>query len=245
MRIGLFIPCYIDQFYPQVGVATLELLEKLGLDVHYPLQQTCCGQPMANSGFELDALNTYQLFVQIFNPYDYIVAPSGSCIYHVRHHYDIMEQTEEVVHVRNKTYELCEFLVKILEVKKVNAFFPYKVGLHQSCHGLRGLHLGKSSEIMDGDYSLVKQLLDSVKGLQFVDLQRVDECCGFGGTFAVVEEAVSVKMGSDRVKDHLEHGAQVITATDMSCLMHMEGIVRRQKLPLQIRHVAEILNSRA
>jgi L-lactate dehydrogenase complex protein LldE len=244
MRIGLFIPCYINQFYPQVGIATLELLEKLGLDVDYPLQQTCCGQPLANSGFESDAVKTCQLFVKNFHPYDYIVAPSGSCVYHVRHHFDILEQSADVSHVRDKTCELCEFLVKILKVKNVDASFPYKVGLHQSCHGLRGLRLGQASEIMDSDYSVVKQLLESVKDLQLVDLERADECCGFGGTFAVTEEAVSVKMGSDRIKDHLQNGAQVITATDMSCLMHLEGMICRQKLPVQIRHVAEILNSR-
>ena len=245
MRIALFIPCYINQFYPQVGIATLQLLEKLGQDVFYPHDQTCCGQPLANSGFEGDAVRTYDLFVRNFQDYDYIVAPSGSCVYHVRHHFDIIPQSAEVSHVREKTFELCDFLVNILKIDKIEARFPHKVGLHQSCHGLRGLRLGQSSELMGpGNPSVVRQLLAGVEGLELVELTRADECCGFGGTFAVAEEAVSVKMGTDRLSDHLKNGAEVITATDMSCLMHLEGLVRRRNLPLQIKHVAEILNSK-
>ncbi len=243
MNIGLFIPCYINQFYPHVAIAVLELLEKLEVNVDYPLEQTCCGQPLANSGFESSTLDSYNLFVKNFGKYDYIVAPSGSCVHHVRENYDIIEQTKEVTQLRNNTYELCEFLVKILNVKNIDASFPYKVGLHQSCHGLRGLRLGKSSELIRDDYSIVGELLSKVKGLELVELDRTDECCGFGGTFAVSEEAVSVKMGIDRIADHIRNGTQVITATDMSCLMHMEGIIRRRRLSLQVKHVAEILNS--
>ncbi|MFA6456452.1 MAG: (Fe-S)-binding protein [Bacteroidota bacterium] len=243
MNVGLFIPCYINQFYPHVGIAALELLEKQGISVVYPRTQTCCGQPTANSGFEAESRGIYKLFVNNFQSVDYIVSPSGSCVHHVRDHYDTIEQTGNVEHIRKNTYEVCEFLVKILGKDNCNAEFPYRVGLHQSCHGLRGLRLGASSELQIDPFSYPSQLLKNVKGIQLVDLHRSDECCGFGGTFAITEEAVSIKMGVDRIHDHLLHHAEVITATDMSCLMHLEGIIKRRKLPIQVKHIVEILNS--
>jgi len=242
MQIALFVPCYVDQFYPQVGIATLQLLEKLGHDVVVPADQTCCGQPMANSGYERYGRKAMQLFVKNFADYDYIVAPSGSCVYHVRKHYDILEQTPGVKKVRERTLDICEFLVNHSSTDGLSSYFPHKVGLHQSCHGQRGLRFAKSSELVAEPFSIVRQLLEKVEGIELVNLQREDECCGFGGTFAVAEEAVSVKMGKDRIQDHLLNGAEVITGTDMSCLMHMEGIFRRQKLPLRVMHITEILN---
>ena len=243
LQIGLFIPCYIDQFYPQVGIATLELLQKLGLDVHYPMEQTCCGQPLANTGAEQKAKKTYLNFVRNFHSFDYVVSPSGSCVYHVRNHYDILEQTDEVKKVRQSTFELCEFLTDIVQIKKLEARFPKKVGLHQSCHGLRGLKLGTPSELITERNSKVWYLLQKVEGIKLVDLDREDECCGFGGTFSVFEPDVSVKMGKERIADHETSGAEVITATDMSCLMHLEGIIRRQRKNIRVMHIAEILNS--
>lgn len=242
MKVALFIPCYIEQFYPQVGIATLELLEKLGCEVAYPQGQTCCGQPLANSGMEKEALPIYEHFVKIFGNYEYIVAPSGSCTYHVRHHYDTMNQTKEVKNVRNRTYDLIEFLVDILKIEKLDAHFPHKVGLHKSCHGLRGLQLGSPSEKMGVGFSKINYLLDMVTGLELVPLERLDECCGFGGTFAINEDAISVKMGKDRVLDHQKNKAEYITAGDMSCLMHLDGIVKREKSLVKIKHIAEILN---
>ena len=243
MKIALFIPCYIDQFYPQTGIATLQLLEKLGCQVDYPLAQTCCGQPMANSGCEEDAIPAYRHFVDTFSGYDYIVSPSGSCTYHVRHHYDGIEQTEAVRQVRMRTLDLSEFLLDVLKINHSEAKFPRKVGFHQSCHGLRGLRLGHGTERTGDDFSKIKTLLDMVEGLEWVELERPDECCGFGGTFAINEAAVSAKMGRDRIADHLRHGAEVITAGDMSCLMHLEGIAKRQKAPVRLMHFAEILNA--
>ncbi len=243
MKIALFIPCYIDQFYPKTGIATLELLRKLGCTVEYPAAQTCCGQPMANSGCEPDAIPAYHHFVKTFSGFDYIVAPSGSCVYHVRRHYNILEQTDAVQHIRQNTLELSEFLLDVLKVQSLPAKFPCKVGLHQSCHGLRGLRLGKSSERMEPGFSKVRTLLGMVEGIDLVELDNIDECCGFGGTFAVSETAVSAKMGKDRIADHLRHGAEIITAGDMSCLMHLEGLIRRNRLPLRTMHLAEILNS--
>jgi L-lactate dehydrogenase complex protein LldE len=244
-KIGLFIPCYIDMFYPQVGIATLELLEKLGQDVAYPIRQTCCGQPLANSGSEDDAKATYLHFVRNFQGFDYIVCPSGSCVYHVRHHYDILEQTPEVTHVREAIYELCEFLTDILDVDDLKIRYPHRVGIHQSCHGLRGLKLASSSELMIASYSKIHRLLEKAEGIELVDLDRKDECCGFGGTFSIFEPAISVKMGKDRISDHERNGAEIITAADMSCLMHMEGILRRNNKSIQVKHIAEILNTNA
>ena len=243
MKIGLFIPCYVDQFYPQVAIATLQLLEKLGLAVDYPLNQTCCGQPMANSGFEKYAKGCDSLFVQNFSEYDYIVAPSGSCVLHVKEHLQDDKFPEKAEQVKSKIYELCEFLTDIIKVKDLKASFPHKVGFHISCHGQRGLHLSQMSELVAEDFSKPGSLLKMVKDIELIQLNRKDECCGFGGTFCVSEEAVSVKMGKDRVQDHLLNGAEYITGGDVSCLMHMEGILKRQKSPVKVLHIAEILNA--
>ncbi|GAA3567358.1 (Fe-S)-binding protein [Snuella lapsa] len=243
MTVGLFIPCYINQLYPQVGKATLEVLEKLNVDIVYPSGQTCCGQPMANSGYEGESIGACLNLVENFKDFDYIVTPSGSCAYHVKQHYDIVEQTDEVVKVRNNVYELCDFIVNVLKKKDLGARFPHKVGVHKSCHGLRGLRLGSCSEVAGESFSFIEDLLKEVDGVELMPLTRKDECCGFGGTFAVTEEAVSVKMGKDRIQDHLNSGVEVVTATDTSCLMHLEGLITRNKHPLKVMHVAEILNS--
>lgn len=243
MNVALFIPCYIDQFYPGVGIATLELLEKQGCRVTYPAAQTCCGQPMANTGCESDSIATYHHFVKTFAGFDYIVAPSGSCTYHVRKHYDVIEQTPDVQRVRERTLDLSEFLLDVMKVKKLSARFPHRVGLHQSCHGQRGLRLAQSSERVAPSFSKIRALLEMVDGLELVELDRPDECCGFGGTFAVAEPAISAKMGRDRLADHRRNGAEVVTAGDMSCLMHLEGLIKRQKMPLKVMHLAEILNA--
>ncbi len=243
MTVGLFIPCYIDQFYPKAGIATYQLLERLGCTVVYPQDQTCCGQPLANSGMEKEARPIYEHFVETFAKFDYTVCPSGSCVYHVNHHYDTLEDSKAVVSVRERTFELADFLVNVLGTKALSASFPARVGIHNSCHGLRGLRLGASSERVGADFSYYRYLLNMVEGVELVQLDRVDECCGFGGTFSVNQPELSTKMGKDRIADHLRHGAEVITSGDMSCLMHMEGLIRRDGLPLRVMHVAEILNS--
>jgi len=256
----LFIPCYIDQFYPQVGIATLELLEKFGCEVVYPSSQTCCGQPMANSGFEHLTKGCNDLFIKNFEEFDYIVSPSGSCVLHIKDHLHSEGVGVEAggggdhggagteggrgTTIPKKIYELVEFMTDVLQVGELEASFPFKVGIHQSCHGQRGLKLAQMSELMAAPFSKPERLLKMVKGIELISLTRQDECCGFGGTFCVAEEAVSVKMGKDRVADHLHHGAEYITGSDMSCLMHLEGILHRQKSTVQVKHIAEILNSR-
>ncbi|MBO9571632.1 MAG: (Fe-S)-binding protein [Chitinophagaceae bacterium] len=243
MNVALFIPCYVDQFYPQVAIATLELLEKLGCKVHYPLSQTCCGQPMANSGYEHLTGECNSLFVKNFADFEYIVCPSGSCTLHIKDHLHDEKNEKAATTIRKRIFELTEFLTDILKVSSLNAKFPYKVGMHQSCHGQRGLHISSMTELIQPSFSKPLQLLKMVDGIELIDLKRKDECCGFGGTFCVTEEAVSVKMGKDRVNDHITHGAEFITGADMSCLMHMEGILKRNKSKVQVKHIAEILNS--
>jgi len=243
MRVGLFIPCYIDQFYPQVAVATLQILERSGCEVVYPLKQTCCGQPMANSGFEHLTGGCNELFIKNFAEFDYIVSPSGSCVLHIKDHLHSDQAAAPALAIRSKIYELVEFLTDILRIEKIEARFPHKVGVHQSCHGQRGLKLSQMTELMAPAFSKPERLLKLVEGIELIELDRKDECCGFGGTFCVAEEAVSVKMGKDRVTDHTLHGAEYITAADMSCLMHLEGILERQQSPLKVIHIAEILNA--
>ncbi|MEJ7645698.1 MAG: (Fe-S)-binding protein [Chryseolinea sp.] len=245
MKVALFIPCYIDQFYPKVAIATLELLEKFGVDVSFPSRQTCCGQPMANSGFEHLSHTTNQLLVENFSGYDYIVCPSGSCTLHVKDHLHVNGEDQAVSHIRSTVMELTEFLTDVIKVQSLPAVFPHKVGFHQSCHGQRGLKLSQMSELVAAPYSKPEKLLQMVKDIQLISLDRADECCGFGGTFCVAEEAVSVKMGKDRVADHVSHGAEFITAGDMSCLMHLEGILKRQRSATRVIHIAEILNASA
>ncbi len=244
-HVGLFIPCYIDQLYPDVGFATVELLEKHGCTVEFPPAQTCCGQPMANTGCTDAAIPVARKYLEIFSKYEYIVCPSGSCTAMIRQHYhDLVHDHPDFERVTTHTYELCEFLVDVLKIETITGSFPYRVGLHQSCHGLRELRLGSASELMQPRFSKAGQLLQGLDGIQLVELKRADECCGFGGTFAVSEEAVSCMMGLDRIHDHEQAGAEIVTAGDMSCLMHMYGLITRQKKPLKVMHVAEILAGR-
>jgi L-lactate dehydrogenase complex protein LldE len=235
MRVALFVPCYIDQFYPQVAVASLELLEKLGCEVVVPKDQTCCGQPMANSGFASSTKGCDANFSQNFEGFDYIVGPSGSCVLHLKEHHPSEK-------IRASVYEICEFLTDVLKVTSLSAKFPHRVGLHQSCHGQRGLHLSSMSERNEKPFSKLKDLLALIDGIEVVLPQREDECCGFGGTFCVTEEAVSVKMGQDRINAHDANAVDYIIGVDTSCLMHMEGILRRQGSKVQVKHIVEILN---
>ena len=176
MRVALFVPCYIDQFYPQVAVASLELLEKLGCEVIVPTDQTCCGQPMANSGFASSTEGCDANFTQNFEGFDYIVGPSGSCVLHLKEHHPSEK-------IRNSVYEICEFLTDVLKVTSLSAKFPHRVGLHQSCHGQRGLRLSSMTERNEKPFSKLEDLLGLVEGVEIFKPERTDECCGFGGTF--------------------------------------------------------------
>ncbi|MCJ7932909.1 MAG: (Fe-S)-binding protein [Chryseobacterium sp.] len=245
MKVGLFIPCYIDLLYPQVGIAAYTLLKKLDVNVVYPMGQTCCGQPMANSGYGHLTCETNKNFIQQFKDFEAIVAPSGSCVLHIKEHLKGENGREEdkAVHIQENIYELTEFLTDVLKIDDLKASFPHKVGFHQSCHGQRGLHLSGMSELTAAYFSKPEQLLQQVEGIELIQLDKQDECCGFGGTFCITEEAVSSKMGKDRLTDHIKNGAEYITACDMSCLMHLEGIANREKRGVKIIHIAEILNA--
>jgi L-lactate dehydrogenase complex protein LldE len=244
MKIGLFIPCYIDAFFPEVGIATLELLERLGHEVAFPQRQTCCGQPMANSGDQADSARTEAHFADCFKDLDVVVGPSGSCVHHVRFHLDACEQTPEVLHVRAAVRDLVEYLHDDLHCPPLPPVeFSHRVGLHNSCTAVRGLGVARPTELVnDPDFSKTRALLNQVQGIQVVSATRQDECCGFGGSFCVTDEAVSAKMGQDRVADFHRNGAEYITSSDSSCLLHMKGIIERERLPLKVVHIAQILN---
>ena len=228
MRVALFVPRYVDAFEPQVGIATLELLKRFALDVTYPFDQTCCGQPMTNTGCYEEAAATEALFVRNFTGFDYIVAPSGSCVHQVREHLTAIPQTPDIVQVRARTFELVEFLHDVL---KVDAFpwaaFPHKVSYHNNCNALRDIGHASASELRQPQYSKPLDLLAKVKGIKMVRIACPNECCGFGGTFSVFEPAVSAKMGHDKVGDHARAGAEYVVSADSSCMMHQRGCADR------------------
>jgi len=241
-KVALFVPCYVDQLYPNVALATVRVLERVGCEVVFPEEQTCCGQPMANAGFADETAPLARRFLETFGGFDAVVCPSGSCTSMVRNHYDpFLAGRPGFDRLKRSTFELCEYLVDVLKIGKLDGRYPRKVGLHQSCHGLRELGLGRSSERMVPPFDKVGRLLQQLEGIELVSLTRPDECCGFGGTFALAEEAISCLMGRDRIADHMKAGAEIVTGTDVSCLMHMDGLARRARQPLEFRHVAEVL----
>ena len=242
MKIGLFIPCFMNELYPKSCVATLKLLKSFNLDIEYPLKQSCCGQPMANAGCSSDIKTLAHNFVDTFSKYDYVVSPSGSCVTMVKEHYkEFFDDNEQYNRLKASIYEVCEFLHDVIKVEKLEVKFPYKVGVHNSCHGHRVLKLGSASELNLSKNNKLKNLLNLVEGIEIVELNREDECCGFGGTFSVTEEDISVAMGKDRIADHLNSKAQVITGADMSCLMHLEGLINRDNKKVKVMHITEIL----
>lgn len=242
MKIGLFVPCYVDALYPEVGVSTYQLLRSLNLDVEYPERQTCCGQPMGNAGFEHMAEPLALKFDELFAPYDYVVAPSASCAAYVRcFHPNLMK--EKSCHAADKTMDIVEFLHDVIKVKSLPAKFPHKVSVHNSCHGVRELGLSSPSERNIPRFNKIIDLLQLVEGIEVVEPERPDECCGFGGMFAVEEQAVSRRMGIDKVKRHIATGAEFVTGPDSSCLMHMQGIAEKEQLNIKFIHVAQILTA--
>lgn len=243
MRVGLFVPCYVDQLRPEVGVATLELLERQGLEVVYPPEQTCCGQPLLTAGGAREAAALAARFLDVFAGFDHVVCPSASCVATVTRHYrDLLGASDALDALVARTHELSAFLVEVLEIGKLAGRYPHRVGIHGSCHALRELRRGATSERMEPPApDPVRQLLEPLDGIEIVELSRPDECCGFGGAFAVEEDAVSALMGLDRVEDHARAGATVIASTDVSCLLQLEGVARREGTALRTLHVAEIL----
>ncbi|MFF9867277.1 MULTISPECIES: (Fe-S)-binding protein [unclassified Streptomyces] len=229
MRVALFVTCVNDAVYPATGIATVRLLRRLGVEVDFPAEQTCCGQPQYNTGYRRETLPLVRRTARAFEGYEYIVTPSGSCAAMVRDTYPALGAPE----LGPRTYELTEFLVDVLGVTDVGAYFPHTVTYHPSCHGLRLLRLGDRP----------RRLLEAVGGLELVELPGAEECCGFGGTFAVKNAAVSVAMGRDKVRNAAGTGAGVLCGGDSSCLMHLDGILRREGERMRAVHIAEILAS--
>ncbi len=238
MKVALMLTCINDTLFPETGKSVVRLLRRLGVEVDFPPAQTCCGQPMINTGYLDEAVPVVRQFVRAFDGYDAVVAPSGSCVGSVRHQHDMVAHRSgdsalvaAVARTSPRTYELSEFLVDVLGVEDVGAYFPHKVTYHPTCHSLRALGVGDRPT----------RLLQAVRGLRLVELPAAEECCGFGGTFAVKNAETSVAMGADKVRHARESGAEVLVAGDNSCLMHMGGILSRQQGGMRVMHLAEIL----
>lgn len=242
MRIALFITCYNDALFPEVGRAVTRLLQRLGHEVAFPEAQTCCGQMHFNSGYRAACIPLVERFTAAFAGFDAVVTPSPSCASMVRHYHPTVAQLavgdgadpglpERVAELAPRVHELTEFLVDVLGVTDVGARFPHRVVFHPTCHSTRLLHIGDRPQ----------RLLAEVEGLTLLPLERSDQCCGFGGTFAVKNPDTSVAMGDDKVRDVLATGAEVLTAADMSCLMHIGGLLSRGGDGPRVMHLAEIL----
>ncbi|MDJ0848791.1 MAG: (Fe-S)-binding protein [Myxococcota bacterium] len=243
MRVALFVPCYVDQLRPAVGLAALDLLEAQGLEVAFPAEQTCCGQPLLSSGAADDARVLAERFLDVFAPFDHVVCPSASCVATVTRHYrSLLGDSPEVEELESRTHELCAFLVDVLGIAGLPGRFPHRVGVHASCHALRELRQGRASELVGVEpRDPARRLLSSLDGIVLATLRRPDECCGFGGSFSVEESDVSRLMGLDRLADHREAEVEVVASTDVSCLLHLDGLARREGLPFRALHVAELL----
>ena len=240
MRVALQVTCINDALFPDVGQAVVTLLRRLGVEVEFPAAQTCCGQPMVNTGYLDEAVPALRSFVSAFDGYDAIVTPSGSCAGSARHQHRIVAQrsgdqtlVDAVERTSPKVFELTEFLVDVLGLTDVGASFPHRVTYHPTCHSLRMLGVGDRP----------RRLLEEVRGLRLVDLPVAEECCGFGGTFAMKNADTSVAMGSDKARHVRETGAEVLIAGDSSCLMHIGGLLTRQRAGVRTMHLAEVLAS--
>jgi L-lactate dehydrogenase complex protein LldE len=240
MRIALFVTCLADTLFPEVGQATVALLERLGHQVEFPPAQTCCGQMHINSGYATDALPLVRRHVETFEPYEVIVAPSGSCVGSVRHQHAMVarragddELARRADALAARTYELSQLLVDVLGVEDVGAYYPHRVTYHPTCHSLRLLRVGDRPA----------RLLRHVRGLELVELPDAEVCCGFGGTFALKNADVSTAMLADKMRGVLSTKAEVCTAGDSSCLMHIGGGLSRLRTGVRTVHLAEILAS--
>jgi L-lactate dehydrogenase complex protein LldE len=240
MRASLYITCYNDTLFPETGRAVVRLLERLGVDLEFDAQQTCCGQMHANTGFRREAFGQARRLVEMYRDAEAVVIPSSSCVAMIRDQYPgLFEELgndklrQQFSALLPRVYELSEFLVDHLGVEDVGAYFPHRVTYHASCHGLRGLHLGERP----------MRLLKKVRGLDLAPLPNLDRCCGFGGTFSVKNGEVSSAMLTVKLEDVLGTGAEFCTALDNSCLMHLGGAMHRQYAGMKTIHMAEILAS--
>jgi L-lactate dehydrogenase complex protein LldE len=234
-NIALFIPCFVDQLNPQVGIDMARVLRRIGYAVNFPKAQTCCGQPAFNSGYWDAARPLAERFVKIFRNSDAVLCPSGSCTTMVRNFYpELLVGTPLLAEARDlgtRVYEFSEFLIKVAKIGDVGASFPHRVAYHDACHALRELHLKQEP----------RELLRHVRGLELVEMPYSEECCGFGGTFATTFPMISSAMGETKAANAEASGAAYVTSTDPSCLMHVDGILRLRKCPVRTIHIASIL----
>jgi L-lactate dehydrogenase complex protein LldE len=242
MRIALFATCLADTMFPTAAKATVLLLERLGHEVVFPEEQTCCGQMHINTGYQKEALPLVRRYLRTFEPYDVIVAPSGSCVGSIRHQHAMVASAAgesglaaRAEAVGQRTYELSELLIDVLGVEDVGAYYPHRVTYHPTCHSLRVLRVGDKPE----------RLLRRVRGLRLVELPAAEQCCGFGGTFAVKNADTSTAMLADKMRHVIDTGADVCTAGDSSCLMHIGGGLSRLRSGVRTVHLAEILAATA
>ena len=236
MKVQLFIPCFVDQLYAQTAFNMVKVLEKAGCTVEYNTNQTCCGQPAYNAGFWDDARDVCSKFINDFSGNsDYIVAPSASCVGFVRNYYTSLfensSKLKDVKKLKERTYEFTEFMVNVLKVEDVGASFHAKATYHDSCAGLREVKIKQEP----------RKLLANVKGLELVEMNDVETCCGFGGTFAVKFDPISIGMADQKSTNAKNTGAECIISTDLSCLMHLDGYIRRKEMGLQTMHIADVL----
>lgn len=237
MNVQIFVPCFIDQLYPNVAFNMVKVLEKAGCTVRYNANQTCCGQPAFNAGFWGESKDVCRKFINDFSGDDYVVAPSASCIGFVKNYYlKMFENTADEGRVKQltaRTFEFTDFLVNVLKVEDFGAVFNHKITYHNSCAALRECNVKEEP----------KKLLANVKGLELIEMQDNETCCGFGGTFAVKFEPISVAMGEQKMANALATGAEYIVSTDMSCLMHIGGCIKYQQKEIQVMHIADVLAS--
>ncbi|HNR15663.1 MAG TPA: (Fe-S)-binding protein [Chitinophagaceae bacterium] len=237
MNIQLFIPCFVDQLYPDTGFNMVKVLEKAGCTVSYNAGQTCCGQPAFNAGFWDEAKSVCTKFIKDFSGSDYIVAPSASCVGFVRNYYGKLFENSSLHHevqdISKRVFEFSEFMLRVLKVEDVGATLNGKATYHDSCAGLRECKIKEEP----------RKLLSHVKGLTLTEMNDVETCCGFGGTFAVKFEAISMGMGEQKVENALATGADYLISTDISCLMHLQGYIKQKGHSLKTMHLADVLAS--
>ena len=237
MTVQLFIPCFVDQLYPQTAFNMVKVLEKAGVEVEYNAEQTCCGQPAFNAGFRDEARDVCTKFLKDFGGHDYVVAPSASCVGFVRNYYSALFNNSslhnEVRDLGKRIYEFSSFLVNVLGVEDVGAALFGKATYHDSCAGLRECRIKEEP----------RRLLSRVRGLEMMEMEDVETCCGFGGSFAVKFESISVAMADQKVNNALQTGADYIISTDLSCLMHLDGYIRHKGYPIRTMHIADVLAS--
>jgi len=235
MNVHIFVPCFIDQLYPQVAFNMVKVLERVGCSVEYNPKQTCCGQPAFNAGYWQESKDVCNKFIEDFSTAEYIVAPSASCVGFIKNYYpkifDTASNHKIALEMGKKVFEFSDFLVNVLKVEDVNSSFTGKATYHDSCAALRECKIKQEP----------RKLLGNVKGLELVEMNDVETCCGFGGSFAVKFEPISIAMADQKIDNATETGAEYIISTDMSCLMHIDGRIKNLGLNLKVLHIADVL----